>query len=792
MSTLILSSQPRPQLTPYFSELLLAQYATPQTVSAQQLYEANVILVIERDIATQLTSLRLLPYKPNQYLFFVVTPEQVEAMAEHLPRVASEQPRFVDYLVAPISPQTLSVRCALLQQRQAHYAEFTTHFPAAAQLPAFISSFSELAWYKDEHLCYQYVNQVFLDFFGKTHEEVIGLTDELIWPENLHYFSHQSDHCVLENHETSIETAFFTGAKSTAFFQVHKTPLFNDAGQFTGIFCFTKNLTSLKTIEQEVQIIFESLPLAACVRDLNGIILHVNQRFNDFYHHAIQVGDNFFSEAIIPLHETRQRIHQSDAEVVRTKRPVTYREAVSFQSQQLTLEITKAPILDLDGNVTRFLLLVSDVSDQVAHEQVIRKLAFEDPLTNLANRSGLYDMLQTDFPDRRFGAIFALDIVNFKRVNERFSYTVGNHLLREIATRLQKLFPEHFVCRDSDEFIIFLTFATQPHSDELNSHAEAILAALELPFEIQGTTYTFTANIGYVGAALEFPEFEDTIHHSELALQVAKQLPTQMIVDYNKGLMAQVRVREELIHDFTLAIEAADIELAYQPQYTQDRQIVGFEALLRWPNNPYPQFSIAEIIAIIEKTPIIHKLGLFVLHKAFAFARLINYRRKTPLTVAINLSAHQVMDANFVAILEELIAEYQISPTMIDLEITETVLLEDLSAAVTKLDYLQQIGFHISLDDFGTGYSSLNYLAKLPLSKVKIDRSFTMELMANSHYQTVVKMIVAASHALNFKVVAEGVETHHELAILKQFNTDYIQGYYFSKPLGESEALKLA
>ncbi|MGL6009419.1 MAG: EAL domain-containing protein, partial [Culicoidibacterales bacterium] len=274
-------------------------------------------------------------------------------------------------------------------------------------------------------------------------------------------------------------------------------------------------------------------------------------------------------------------------------------------------------------------------------------------------------------------------------------------------------------------------------------------------------------------------------------LTIAKESTDQKITAYNPDLIKQKQDYEQFLLEFEFALLNEEIELFYQPQYTCQNKLIGFEGLFRWPNNNFPQYNVGQIIGFIEKTPMIHQLGAYVLEKAMKFAYDINQNRTELLTVGVNLSAYQIMSPNFVEIIETFIEKYQIKPGMLDLEITETSLMEDFETNIVKFKHLKSLGFKISLDDFGTGYSSLNYLANLPLSTVKIDQSFIRQLSQQTRYQTLVRLIIDAAHSLDLEVIAEGVETQAELEILENLHADYIQGYYFSKPLPEKQAYAL-
>ena len=244
-------------------------------------------------------------------------------------------------------------------------------------------------------------------------------------------------------------------------------------------------------------------------------------------------------------------------------------------------------------------------------------------------------------------------------------------------------------------------------------------------------------------------------------------------------------------YDLRQAIQNHEIELYYQPQYTVEKELVGFEALFRWNHPNYKHIPVDEIIRLIEELGLIDEVSNYVFLQACAFANQINQHREKPLVVSINISALSIMNDNFVDNLKSLIKQANVNPNYIGIEITETVLMENINENMTKILQLKDLGITISLDDFGTGYSSLNYLIHLPLSKVKIDRSFIQGMGKQEEFKDLVRLIINIAHSLDLPVVAEGVEVKDELDILKSMEIDTIQGYYFSRPVDKENAISL-
>ncbi|WP_297487850.1 EAL domain-containing protein, partial [uncultured Cetobacterium sp.] len=278
---------------------------------------------------------------------------------------------------------------------------------------------------------------------------------------------------------------------------------------------------------------------------------------------------------------------------------------------------------------------------------------------------------------------------------------------------------------------------------------------------------------------------------SDLALYKAKEQGKNQYVFYNKALDKQRCFDEEIENDLKNALEKKELTLHYQAQYNTQGQLFGFESLLRWNNEKYKKIPIINIISIIEKTTLIDDIGDFILEEAFSFSKKINIFRENKIVISVNISALQIMKSNFVKNIKKILNKIDVDPKIVGIEITETVLLKNIEENLLKIKELKDIGITISLDDFGTGYSSFCYLVKLPLTNIKLDKNFIWGMKDSDEYKTLVKLCVDTAHALNLKIVAEGVETTEELDILKKMNVDFIQGYLFSKPIPENKVIEL-
>lgn len=297
-----------------------------------------------------------------------------------------------------------------------------------------------------------------------------------------------------------------------------------------------------------------------------------------------------------------------------------------------------------------------------------------------------------------------------------------------------------------------------------------------------------STSIGVVHENLLQNTVEGLLTKGDMALYKAKENGKSQYVVYTSELEKTYQFKIEIEAALEKALLAEEFIIHYQPQYRTDKKIVGFEALLRWKSEKYKQVPISEVINIIESKGLIYEVGDYIFKTSCEFAKDINRNNKDRLIVSINISALQLMEQNFVDKIKTIIGEVGVLPQFIGLEITETILLEDIDKNIEKLRYLKEMGITILLDDFGTGYSSLNYISKLPLSGIKIDQSFIKMIHQSNTYRCMTQTIIQMAHLIELEVIAEGIETEIQLQILKDIGVDYMQGYWLGRPMGERES----
>lgn len=418
-----------------------------------------------------------------------------------------------------------------------------------------------------------------------------------------------------------------------------------------------------------------------------------------------------------------------------------------------------------------------------------------DALTGLPSRSAVIEHLAATLAragaSRRPGAVLLLDLDHFQNINDTLGHEQGDRLLVEIAARLREVLPAQATLArfSGDQFMVHLEDTTQAAARQC---AESLLVALAREFELGEDRIGISASIGLAGHALEPISADTLIRRADLALRQAKQAGRNCQIAYSDALDAVFRRETQLEAGLRQALARGELALHYQPKWEiESGRLSGWEALLRWHSAELGEVRPDEFIPVAERTGLILPIGDWVLRQACLQLRQWRDEGLPAGTMAVNLSARQFRQRDIAEEVSRVLRETGLQPHDLELEITESMLMDDLAAASVALTDLQRLGVRIAIDDFGTGYSSLAYLKSLPLYGLKIDRSFVTGLEASTREEAIVRTIVALAHSLGLVVVAEGVETQAQFASLREAHCDQAQGYLFFKPLAPPECRDL-
>jgi diguanylate cyclase (GGDEF)-like protein/PAS domain S-box-containing protein len=448
-----------------------------------------------------------------------------------------------------------------------------------------------------------------------------------------------------------------------------------------------------------------------------------------------------------------------------------------------------APVPDERGNIQYYIGVQNDISDQKKYEAQLEYNANHDALTGLPNRVLLEDRLtQSCQVSRRYHrsvAVMFIDLDGFKLVNDSLGHNVGDLLLVEVVGRILKQIRPGDTCAriGGDEFVVVLSDLA--HEEDVVLVAERILHAINQQFEINGEEIQLSASIGITLSDGKIEEPMELIQQADNAMYRAKKLGHNTFQWYSKDLNRAVGKTLVLRNQIQKALHSSDFLVYFQPQIdARTGSVVGLEALLRWPQGGDSDFiSPSEFIPVAEESGQIVPLSLWVFEQSCLFNKSLQDRKIAELVVTVNVSSTHFQRSNFVSSVEDILKSTGLDPRYLELEITETVLFDNSDLAIHKLKQLKDLGVQISIDDFGTGFSSLNYLKRLPIDKIKIDRSFIQDIISDQHDAAITKGIITMAHLLGLKVIAEGVETKSQVSFLARYFCDEFQGYHFAHPM---------
>ena len=440
------------------------------------------------------------------------------------------------------------------------------------------------------------------------------------------------------------------------------------------------------------------------------------------------------------------------------------------------------------GETTHYAGIFSDINTQQHIQQRLQRLAYYDTLTDLPNRAYFYDHLEQELHRaKRDGTVFGvmfLDFDRFKNINDTLGHSIGDAVLKNIAIRLKEnVRDSDTVARlGGDEFVVLLP--------ELKEARHAIMVADKLmssfvePVSVDGRDLFVTASVGISTYPFDGDDAETLVKNADTAMYHSKELGRNRYHFYTADMSARFREQLDLENGFRRALENNELYLVYQPQIDiRSGKIIGIEALARWRHPDFGNVPPSRFIALAEDSGMIGRLGEWVLRTACYQAKQWSTLCNHPFRIAINLSAHQLLQHGLCETVATLIKEIDLDPCYLELELTESVLMESADVTTATLQRLSNMGIELSIDDFGTGYSSLSYLKRFAIDKLKIDRSFVKDVPGDANDAAIAATIIAMARNLNLEVVAEGVETEEQRTFLQERGCHIMQGRLFSAPV---------
>lgn len=653
----------------------------------------------------------------------------------------------------------------------------------------------------DEHLQLRYANPTLIRSLDRRPESIIGesisdlLLDDVaeqIRPHLLH---------ALDGMRSDLDLQYVRPDGNSAYASCLVVPERQVSGREAGVLTiFTdtsererdrqKLLDSLREIA-EIKAALDAHAIVA-ITDARGVITQVNDKFCAISQYAR-------SELIGHTHSLINSGHHPREFFQDLWRTISHGEVWSGEvcnrakdGSLYWVQSTIMPFIGKDGLPEQYIAIRADITKRKRIEEAAQRMALHDALTGLANRrlmsERLIRALHNSQRSHQYGVLLLIDMDHFKEINDTLGHPIGDQLLKEVARRLQDTLRQgDTVARlGGDEFVVILE--ELGNSQESATHhasdtGEKIRQALSAPYLLQGHLAEVTPSIGVVLFDGTLESADELIRQADMALYKAKDAGRDQLCFFDNALQNEINQRAQLLRELRQALELDALRLFYQPVVAADEQILGYEALLRWQNPQRGLVSPAQFIPLAEESGLIIPIGQWVLTTACRqLAEWLYDPRYQAWTIAVNISARQLSQNDFVQQVLQALASTGAPANRLRLEITESMLQDDLTVTIGKMQVLRQIGVRFSLDDFGTGYSSMSYLKHMPLDQLKIDKSFVDEIPTDSTDSAIARTVVTLAENLGLEVVAEGVEQREQLELLVSIGCRAFQGYLFGKP----------
>lgn len=638
-----------------------------------------------------------------------------------------------------------------------------------------------------------YINKIGCETLGYTQEELLQMSIpdiDPLFPIDV-WTAHWQD--LKNNRSVLVETQH--RRKNGEILSIEVIANYVKFGDKEYNVAFDWDISERKKIETDLRIAaaaFESHE-SMMITDADGVILRIN--------HAFSKSTGYTAEEAIGKKPSILKSGRHDAAFyaamwASVNRDGTWhgeiwdkRKNGEIFPKWLTISSVKSD----DGAATHYVGSHIDITERKASEEEIRELAFFDPLTHLPNRRLLYDRLEHALAgsgrNGRKGVLLFIDLDNFKTLNDTLGHNIGDLLLQQVAQRLLSCVREcDTVARlGGDEFVVILeNLGSQllEIAKKAEAVGEMILYSLGQPYFIASQECRSTPSIGATLFNGNHQQIDELLKQADIAMYQAKAAGRNTLRFFNPEMQESINVRSALEGELRTAIEKQQFQLYYQIQVDGSHRPLGAEALIRWVHPERGTISPVRFIPLAEEIGLILPIGQWVLETACAQLKAWEQDVLTRnLSLSLNVSAKQFHQECFASQVQETIQRHGINPELLKLELTESMLVEDIEKTICCMKTLNEIGIRFSLDDFGTGYSSLQYLKRLPLEQLKIDQSFVKDIAIDNNDKAIINTIIAMAHSMGINVIAEGVETEAQRQQLLQSKCSQFQGYLFSKPV---------
>ncbi|TKB50093.1 sensor domain-containing protein [Ferrimonas aestuarii] len=655
----------------------------------------------------------------------------------------------------------------------------------------FINSFEDQIWVKDTQGHYVAANQSVKDLWQR---DPVGMSDtELFGPERAALFETADNQVIRLCRQMVVEEcADPYDPDQKTWLETFKSPIFNEQGTLLGVIGMTRNITQRKVFQEQLNLaatVFANSAEGVLITDHRGTIIEVNEAFCSITgfsrEEALSKNPRILNSGCHQP-EFYQRMWQEMLETGQWKGEIWNRRKDGTLYPQTS---THSAVYGDDGRARYFVGIFSDISQQKQTEERLEHMAYHDPLTGLPNRAQMHTRLDDEIyrasRDNSELAVIFIDVDHFKLINDSRGHLVGDEVLCELASRLKsRVRKSDTVARiGGDEFVLILPNINGAHAAA--NIANSLMTLFQKPVVLSSEeNLNLTGSMGIALYPQDGDNRDKLIRNADAAMYRAKQQGRNNYAFYTHALTEQSKAHLKMQSALHSALPNDELSLVYQPQFDLlSRKIVGIEALVRWHSNELGEVSPADFIPAAERIGLVDEIGFWVLNQACKqglewLKQGLEFGR-----IAVNVAGPQLLSGNFVDTVRKAIDHSGYPASALELELTESFMIQNPEESIEQLCQLRQMGIQISIDDFGTGYSSLSYLKKLPLNTLKIDQSFISGIPADQDSRAIAQAIISMGHSLSLTVIAEGVENHEQAEFLQQSGCLLAQGFLFSKPL---------